>query len=96
LRNFGASVTAVVKRGAANADAGRTKMSAFTHGLFLLLAVVFFPFLLNMFPYAGLAAILIITGYNLAKPQLFYGMWKLGLFSILITIIVILLTDLLV
>lgn len=38
-------VTAVVVRGAANADAGgRTKMSAFTHGLFLLLAVVFFPF----------------------------------------------------
>jgi MFS superfamily sulfate permease-like transporter len=93
-------VTAVVVRGAANADAGgRTKMSAFTHGLFLLVAVVFFPFLLNMIPYAGLAAILIITGYNLAKPQLFYGMWKLGLkqfLPFLITIIVILLTDLLV
>ena len=43
-------ITAVVVRGAANVDAGaRTKMSAFTHGLFLLLAVCFVPFLLIKF-----------------------------------------------
>ncbi|HEX2684014.1 MAG TPA: SulP family inorganic anion transporter, partial [Ferruginibacter sp.] len=41
-------MTAVVVRGAANVDAGaRTKMAAFTHGIFLFLAVLLVPFLLN-------------------------------------------------
>jgi MFS superfamily sulfate permease-like transporter len=93
-------MTAVVVRGAANVDAGgRTKLSAFTHGLFLLLAVLFVPFLLNKIPYASLAAILLITGYNLTKPKLYRNMWSLGrkqFIPFAITILVILLTDLLV
>ncbi|OSZ79887.1 hypothetical protein CAP36_01065 [Chitinophagaceae bacterium IBVUCB2] len=93
-------ITAVVVRGAANVDAGaRTKLSAFTHGLFLLLAVLLVPFLLNKIPYASLAAILIITGYNLTKPKLFRNMWSLGwkqFIPFILTIIVILLTDLLI
>ena len=98
---FGAiPMTAVVVRGAANADAGaRTKLSAFTHGLFLLLAVMLIPFVLNKIPYASLAAILIITGYNLAKPAVFVSMWKLGLKQFLpfiVTILMILFTDLLI
>jgi len=98
---FGAiPMTAVVVRGAANVDAGaKTKLSAFTHGLFLLIAVLLFPFLLNKIPYASLAAILLITGYNLAKPKLFFNMWTLGWKQFLpfaLTIIVILLTDLLI
>jgi MFS superfamily sulfate permease-like transporter len=72
-------ITAVVVRGAANVDAGgRTKLSAFTHGLFLLLAVLLVPFLLNKIPYASLAAILLVTGYNLTKPKLIGNMWSLG------------------
>lgn len=93
-------ITAVVVRGAANVDAGaRTKLSAFTHGLFLLIAVLLFPFLLNKIPYASLAAILLITGYNLTKPKLYRNMWSLGrkqFIPFLITIIVILATDLLI
>lgn len=93
-------MTAVVVRGAANVDAGaRTKMSAFTHGLFLLLAVLLVPFVLNKIPYASLAAILLVTGYNLAKPKLFRNMWKLGwkqFIPFMITILVILSTDLLI
>jgi len=93
-------MTAVVVRGAANVDAGgRTKMAAVTHGLFLLLAVLLVPFLLNKIPYASLAAILLITGYNLTKPKLFRNMWSLGwkqFIPFLLTIIVILLTDLLI
>jgi MFS superfamily sulfate permease-like transporter len=93
-------MTAVVVRGAANVDAGgRTKLSAFTHGLFLLLAVIFVPFLLNKIPYASLASILLVTGYNLAKPKLFLNMWSLGwkqFIPFLITILVILSTDLLI
>lgn len=93
-------MTAVVVRGAANVDAGgRTKLAAFTHGLFLLLAVLLIPFLLNKIPYASLAAILFITGFNLAKPSLFFNMWHLGMKQFLpfiITIIIILSTDLLI
>ena len=93
-------MTAVVVRGAANADAGaRTKLSAFTHGVFILLAVLLIPFVLNHIPLASLAAILIMTGYNLTKPKLYRNMWSLGLKQLLpfiITIIVILSTDLLI
>lgn len=93
-------LTAVVVRGAANVDAGaRTKLSAFTHGLFLLLEVLLVPFVLNKIPYASLAAILLVTGYNLTKPKLFRNMWSLGwkqFLPFLITIVAILLTDLLI
>lgn len=93
-------MTSVVVRGAANVDAGaKTKLSAFTHGLFLLLAVLLVPFLLNKIPYASLAAILLITGYNLTKPKLYVNMWSLGwkqFIPFLITILVILSTDLLI
>jgi MFS superfamily sulfate permease-like transporter len=93
-------MTAVVVRGAANVDAGgQTKLSAFTHGLFLLLAVLLVPFLLNKIPYASLGAILLITGYNLTKPKLFRNMWSLGwkqFIPFALTIIIILSTDLLI
>jgi len=93
-------MTAVIVRGAANADAGaRTKLSAFTHGAFLLIAVLLIPSVLSMIPYAALAAILIVTGYNLSRPALYREMWSLGLKQFLpfiITIVVILATDLLI
>lgn len=93
-------MTAVVVRGSANVDAGgRTKLSAFTHGLFLLLTVLLIPFLLNKIPYASLASILLITGYNLTKPKLYRNIWSLGwkqFIPFMITIVVILSTDLLI
>lgn len=93
-------LTAVVVRGAANIDAGaKTKLSAITHGVFLFLAVVLIPFALNLIPYASLAAILLVTGYNLCKPKLFRNMWSLGLKQFLpfiLTITSILVTDLLI
>jgi MFS superfamily sulfate permease-like transporter len=96
----GIPVTAVVVRGAANADAGaRTKMSSFTHGLFLLLSVLLFPTLLSKIPYASLSAILLVTGFNLTKPKLYKNMWSLGskqFVPFILTILVILATDLLI
>lgn len=93
-------MTAVVVRGAANADAGaKSKLSAITHGVFMLLAVLFIPFLLNKIPYASLAAILFVTGYNLTKPKLFKNMWSLGrkqFIPFVLTISIILMTDLLI
>ena len=93
-------LTAVVVRGAANVDAGgRTKMSAVTHGILMLLAVLLIPFALNKIPYASLAAILMVTGYNLTKPKLYKNMWSLKwkqFVPFLITVVIILATDLLV
>lgn len=93
-------LTAVVVRGAANVDAGgRTKLSAITHGLFMLLAVLLIPFTLNKIPYASLAAILLVTGYNLTKPKLYKSMWQLQwkqFLPFLFTIVIILATDLLI
>lgn len=93
-------ITAVVVRGAANVDAGgRTKFSAITHGVLLLLAVLLVPMLLNYIPFASLAAVLLLTGYNLAKLKLFKNMYSLGwkqFLPFLFTIIMILATDLLI
>lgn len=92
-------MTAVIVRGSANVDAGaRTRLAAFMHGIFLLLAVLLIPFLLNKIPYAVLAAILLVTGYNLTKPKLYRNMWSLGFkqfIPFITTIIIILMTDLL-
>lgn len=93
-------VTAVIVRGAANIDAGaKTRFSAFTHSIFLLLAVTLFPFVLNKIPFASLASILLITGYNLTKPKFFKDMWVLGpkqFLPFILTVVIILLTDLLI
>lgn len=93
-------LTAVVVRGAANVDAGgKTKLSSLTHGVLLLVAVLTIPFVLNKIPYASLCAILIMTGFNLTKPQLYKHMWNLGwkqFIPFICTISIILLTDLLI
>jgi MFS superfamily sulfate permease-like transporter len=95
----GLPVTSVIVRSSANVNAGaKTKMSAVYHGILLLLSVAFIPHLLNYIPNASLAAILIYTGYKLAKPTLFKGYYQKGwdqFFPFVITIVAILLTDLL-
>ena len=96
----GIPLTAVIVRGSANVDAGaQTRLSAFMHGIFLLAAVLLIPFLLNKIPYAVLASILLVTGYNLTKPKLYQHMWSLGpkqFMPFILTIIIILFTDLLI
>lgn len=92
-------ITAVVVRGAANVQAGaRTKLSAFTHGLLLLLAVLLLADFIKFIPDSALAIILIITGFKMAKPSLFKNMALTGFRQFapfIITIIMILFTDLL-
>jgi MFS superfamily sulfate permease-like transporter len=96
----GLPITAVIVRSSANAEAGaRTKLSAFFHGLWLLLLVLFAVPLLNLIPYAVLAVILIRTGYNLAKPSMVKGVYRQGreqFIPFLITVLAILFTDLLI
>jgi len=96
----GLPITAVIVRSSANAEAGaRTKMASFTHGLWLLLVVLFAVPLVNKIPYCILAAILIRTGYNLAKPKMIYTVYKQGreqFLPFIITLVAILFTDLLI
>lgn len=95
----GLPVTSVIVRSSANVNSGaKTKMSTILHGALLLLCVAFIPAILNLIPKAALAAILIFTGYKLAKPSLFMNFYKKGWDSFLpfvITIVAILATDLL-
>ena len=87
-------------RSSANAEAGgRTWLSGFTHGIWILLAVLLATQWVNMIPYCVLAAILIRTGYNLAKPSMFLAVWKQGreqFLPFVVTIFAILFTDLLI
>lgn len=95
----GLPITAVIVRSAANINAGgHTRVSSFVHGLFLLLSILFFTQFMNMIPLACLAAILLQTGYKLAKPQQFVALYKQGwnqFVPFLVTVICILITDLL-
>ncbi len=75
----GLPITQVIVRSSANIQSGgRTKLSAIIHGLLLLISVILIPRLLNMIPLSVLAAILLIVGFKLAKPALFFKMYKLG------------------
>ena len=93
-------ITAVIVRSSANIDAGgRTKMSAFTHGIFMIGAVMLIPFVINQIPLAALASILVVTGFKLTRPKLYRSMFKLNpkqFLPFVITIVVILFTDLLI
>ena len=95
----GLPMTSVIVRTSANINAGaKTKLSAITHGIFLLLAVIAIPVLLNKIPMACLAAILIMIGLKLASPKIFMHMWKTGkhqFIPFLVTVIAVVLTDLL-
>ncbi|PBQ34637.1 hypothetical protein CNR22_23615 [Sphingobacteriaceae bacterium] len=92
-------VTAVIVRSSANINAGATsKLSAMIHALLLLLSILLIPNLLMLIPNAALAAILIMTGYKLTKIELFKYHYQRGidqLLPFLVTIAVMLLTDLL-
>lgn len=96
----GLPLTSVIVRSSANVNAGaRTKASAILHGILLLSCVALIPGLLNLIPKAALAAILIYTGYKLAKPALFRYYYRKGwdqFVPFVVTILAILLTDLLV
>ena len=78
----GIPMTSVIVRTSANVNAGaKTKISTIFHGLFLLLAVVLIPGILNKIPMACLAAILIMIGFKLASPKVFIHMWQSGKFQ---------------
>lgn len=96
----GLPVTSVVVRTSANVYGGaKTRVSAITHGILLLLAVFLGGFVLNMIPLACLAALLITVGYKLAKPAIFAKMYRDGFNQFapfVVTVLGIVFTDLLI
>lgn len=95
----GLPVTSVIVRSSANVNAGaRTKMAAIVHGLLIFVCVLFIPNILNLIPLAALAAVLILTGYKLAKISIFKEMWTNGKYQwwpFIITVVAVVFTDLL-
>jgi MFS superfamily sulfate permease-like transporter len=66
--------------------------------LWLLVALLAIPNIINLIPLASLAAILLHTGYKLAKPSLFKAMYRKGLDQFIpffVTITAVVFTDLL-
>jgi MFS superfamily sulfate permease-like transporter len=96
----GLPVTQVIVRSSANIQSGaRSKWSAILHGLWLLVAVVALPRVLNLVPLSVLAAILLVVGYKLAAPGVFRKMFDKGwdqFAPFVVTIAGIVFTDLLV
>lgn len=96
----GLPMTSVIVRSSVNINSGgKTKASAFIHGLFLLLSVIVLTKMINTIPIVSLSSILVYTGYKLANPKLAWKMIKLGLthaVPFFITILFVLINDLLV
>lgn len=95
----GLPITSVIVRSSANVNAGsKTKMSAIFHGILIFVCVLFIPQILNLIPLAALAAVLILTGYKLAKVSIFKEMWANGKYQwwpFIITVVAVVVTDLL-
>lgn len=92
-------MTGVIVRSAANVEAGaRSNKSEILHGVWLLLFVCVFPFILRWVPTASLAAILVYTGYKLVDVKVIRSLLQFGKSEVAIyaaTMIVIVAEDLL-
>src|SRR5690606_5920528 len=95
----GLPLTSVIVRSSANVNSGgRTRQSAILHGVWMILAVVSIPTVINLIPLSSLAAILLVTGYKLAKPAVFAESFRRGsdqFIPFVFTVIAIVFTDLL-
>jgi MFS superfamily sulfate permease-like transporter len=70
-------MTGVIVRSSANIQAGaKTRLSAISHGVWLLLFVSAFAFLLRYIPQSSLAAILVYTGYKLVDIKAAKALYK--------------------
>lgn len=72
-------MTGVIVRSSANVQAGaKSRWSSVLHGVWILVFVAFFTFVLRMIPTASLAAILVYTGYKLINLKALANLWKYG------------------
>lgn len=96
----GLPITSVIVRSSVNLHAGgKTKISAILHGVLMVCAILFAAQYINMIPMAVLAAILVVTWYQLTSPSKFIEKYKSGwleFIPFLVTFVTILSEDLLV
>ncbi|ART63280.1 SulP family inorganic anion transporter [Kushneria marisflavi] len=95
----GLPITAVIVRSSANVQAGgRTRLSSFVHGVLLLCSVAFVAGALEFIPLACLAAVLLHTGYKLARPATILAHYHQGwqrFVPFAVTVVAIMVTNLL-
>jgi MFS superfamily sulfate permease-like transporter len=87
-------MTGVIVRSSANVQAGAvSRLSAMLHGLWILLALVLVPGLLELVPTASLAAVLVLTGIKLVEVKRVralagYGVGAVVTYAVTLAIIV--------
>lgn len=95
----GLPITSVIIRSSANVQArAQSRLSTITHGVLLVVGVALMPALINRVPLSALAAILLVTGYRLARPEVFIKMARDGwhqFVPFVVTIVAVVFTDLL-
>ncbi|WP_438765523.1 SulP family inorganic anion transporter [Kushneria sp. TE3] len=95
----GLPITAVIVRSSANVQAGgRTRLASFVHGILLLCSVAFVAGALEFIPLACLAAVLVHTGYKLARPATILAHYHQGwqrFVPFAVTVVAIMVTNLL-
>ncbi|GAB3999775.1 SulP family inorganic anion transporter [Spirosoma daeguense] len=95
----GIPLTSVIVRSSVSINAGaRTKIAALVHGTLLLVCVITLPTLLNKMPWASLASILLVTGYKLARIDVFKTTFAEGpsrFIPFVVTVLAVVMTDLL-
>ena len=106
VANFAASMIgglpmiSEIVRSRSNIDNGaKTRFADMWHGVFLLLCVGLIPTVLHLIPLSALAAMLVYTGTRLAHPNEFRNVYRIGkeqLLLFVVTLIVVLATDLLI
>ncbi|WP_437205757.1 SulP family inorganic anion transporter [Planctomicrobium sp. SH664] len=93
-------ITGVIVRSSANVQAGaKTRLSTVLHGIWLLAFVALLGSLLRMIPTAGLAAILVYTGFKLVNINVIRSLAQYGRGEVVIyaaTLMTIVATDLLI
>jgi MFS superfamily sulfate permease-like transporter len=94
----GLPITSVIVRSSANVNSGaKSKLSTIFHAFLLLLSTIAIASVLNKIPLGALAAILLLTGWKLAKPAVFIQMFKNGKYQFIpfiVTVVVIIAIDL--
>ncbi len=87
-------MTGVIVRSTANVNSGaKTRISAVLHGLWLLVFVAAFPFVLSYIPRAALGALLVHIGFKLVNIKQIRELWttsrsEVAIYLITLTVIV--------